>query len=152
MTISWVDLRKKPFKLQNEPIEAPWLMVVEAFEDFDHLQITSEGTWPAYPGLPLECGPDGISASPIAAEQRLIADCRLGALIGKLGGSSAMLDIPSGESSGLGMFALGTNALVKVPSGCFGPLFIGFNVKARPISIANLSVTVRGAKLMPTIA
>jgi hypothetical protein len=75
------------------------------------------------------CGPDGIV--PTTSKSGLLTNGALyGALIGKLGGSSA--DVP--DSSAVGspygtkrVFAIGSHCVISLASGDAGPLFLTMN-------------------------
>lgn len=76
-----------------------------------------------------DCGPDGLATT--TAKSALLSNGALyGALIGKLGGSSA--DIP--DSSAIGspygtrrVFAIGSHCVISVASADAGPLFLTMN-------------------------
>lgn len=149
MPIIWNDLTT--FELAAGDINWPWQLVAEAFDEMDHLKIEAEGSWLPHPGLTETCGPDGAAGFSLKADQLVLETCRLGALIGKLGGSSAGLEAPApaaaADTAAPAAFAIGCTCLVKLPANSHGPLFIGFNTIARPIKITSLKVSVKGSKL-----
>lgn len=154
MTMTWTSLTTKD--IAAGPIAAPWVAVTEPFEDFDHLLIEAEGEWSLFAPSGIACGPDGI-AVPLDTASLVVTACRPGALIGKLGGSSAARNAAAAEAplaEGAATppysptsFAIGTRAIIPVPANCYGPLFIGFNLAAGAIELKSLKLTVKGAKL-----
>lgn len=134
-----------------QPFAAPWLMVIDVFEHVDRLKITAEGEWQPLLGLDVKCGPDGFGGLALADAALIIPGCPVGALIGKFGGSSASLDAtvnPAGGETALpAAFAIGTHCVVPRPKEILGPLFVGFNTRSRPLSIASFSLLVEGATL-----
>ena len=132
----WIDTEAK---LAATSFDAPWLMALDCFEGYTHLRITAGGKWEMLPGLSIQCGPDGRSDIPIASDALLLPSCRPGALIGKIGGSSASLDRPAapgadpvaGEPA---VFAIGSACIVALKDLPLGPLFVGINIEARPLA------------------
>ena len=179
----------KPFKFNLEfpkaggdSLESPWIFVIDTFdkvdpddEAFDHLLIKASGEWAMLPGLDATCGPDGRADVPLASGSRLLSSCQPGALIGKIGGSSASLDEPAsamkpvggaegaegaegtqaGEGGGgadeatgqPGLFAIGKACMVPLLNLPRGPLFIGINISLRPLRVLSLKLEISGAKL-----
>ena len=84
------------------------------------------------PAKGTDCGPDGVTTAP-AKTGMLYAGAQYGALIGKLGGSSA--DIPD-SSSATGpyvnrkVFAIGSCCVISVSNSEGGPLFLTMNDSA----------------------
>jgi hypothetical protein len=154
--INWSDL--PVFEIAGVDVTEPWIMVVETLRDATHLRIKSEGSWATMGGVLAACGPDGHASLRVHPDQLVVADCPVGALIGKIGGSSASLAgsgpqpaAGSGASSTGGMttsgadgrpFALGSLCVVTVPATSVGPFFIGFNSVLRPVQVTRLRVTV----------
>jgi hypothetical protein len=93
-------------------------------------------------------GPDGLPGLTLPEDQLIIKDCRFAALIGKIGGSSAIHFMPKEPAALIAdqPFAVGSVCVLKVPTGTFGPLFLGFNAKARPVRIETLKATIWGAR------
>jgi hypothetical protein len=121
-----------------------WLVAVELVIGVSHLRIRAEGRWEPVPGLLAPCGPDGHSGLQLA---RVIEDCAVGALIGRLGGGSAGYSATADAASGQKPFAVGTYCLVTLPSKFAGPLFIAFNTPLRPIRVERLKLAVDAASL-----
>jgi hypothetical protein len=139
-----IDLRLPP----GTPCEvaAPWLLALERLGIGTHLRITvEEGLWTGMPGLP-PCGPDGLPGLAVPDAALLLADCAPAALIGRIGGSSATLSVgdtpPEGTSKA---FAVGSHGVVKLPDKAVGPLFLGFNLKHRPVRVESLRVRIAWA-------
>ena len=155
-TIKWNPLTDPSFEIRAQQVTTPWLPVVLALRDYTHLQIRVEGSWTQGGGAIGLCGPDGLSGLPLQVDRLLVADCQLGALIGKLGGSSASLSVPpSGNPEGAAppkgtlaegkAFAIGSYCVVSVPSTFVGPLFVSFNGLMRPVQVDRLKISVEGA-------
>ena len=150
MLINWSEL--KVYEKKDEDVRAPWLLVLESFGDATHLKIESEGTWQAAGSVLSDSDPDGLAGLNLPNEHLVVTGCRFGALIGKVGGSSAIHHVPEKSSASPVAdepFALGTFCLLKLPEETFGPLFIGFNTVSRPIKVKTLKVKISGAR--PTI-
>ena len=67
-----------------------------------------------------------------------MADAPPGALIGRIGGSSAGLKAD-------GAFVVGSSCVVAVPAGSIGPLFLSFNITGRPVEVTAIAIEVSGA-------
>jgi hypothetical protein len=156
MTMTWTSIATKD--VPAGVIDAPWIAITDPFEDFDHLLIEAEGEWALFGPPGLACGPDGIAGVPVDAASLVVSACRPGALIGKLGGSSAARNTAAAEAPPAegattpppyspASFAIGTRAIIPVPDTCYGPLFIGFNLAAGAIELKALKLSVKGAKL-----
>jgi hypothetical protein len=149
MAIEWKEL--KTYGISDREVSALWIAVLDTFEGQTHLQITAEGRWTAMGGSLAECGPDGLAGVPLIPERLIVADCPVGALIGKIGGSSAAATtaaaVPANPPSidDGKAFAIGSHCLTSVPEKSIGPLFVGFNCLARPVKVVRLKVVVSGA-------
>ena len=107
-------------------------------------------------GLP-ECGPDGIVGLTFPNERLIVADCAVGALLGRIGGSSATLKAaaPADAKSDAGAakpesdepkpFAIGTHTVIGLPEKGVGPLFVGFNILLRPVQVRALTLTIESS-------
>jgi hypothetical protein len=156
-TVKWNMLTEPPFTRNAEEITSPWMTVVDMLRDYTHLRIKAEGTWSQIGGLIGLCGPDGLPGLPLQIDRLAVADCPVGALIGKLSGSSASLSVPptgnpaaSGGSAPSGMtegkaFAIGSYCVLALPQNFIGPLFVSFNGLTRPMRINDLKITIEGA-------
>jgi hypothetical protein len=147
MVINWSELAV--YTKQGEDVVAPWVMALESVGDATHLKIESEGDWKSTGSVLPACGPDGLASLVLPDTQLVIAGCRFGALIGKLGGSSAIHHTPAQPGAALAAdepFAIGSFCLLKLPQDTFGPLFIGFNAASRPIHVTTMKVKVSGAR------
>lgn len=139
-----------------KPIIKPWLLVVPGMRDYTHLRIQAEGSW-AQPNGPIgACGPDGLASIPAQSNALAVKDCGVGALIGKLGGSSASLTMPPASSGATpappppslaegAAFAIGSHCIVALPPNFMGPLYISFNGLSRPVLVMALEIRVDGA-------
>ena len=151
MAIEWKDF--PVFELTDKEVSEPWLMAVElvTITDSAYIRIKAEGRWRILPGIDLDCEPDGRAGLPLAADALKLGWGSAGCLLGRFGGSSAGLPPQQQEgqaqASPTGIFAIGANCMVAVPADFRGPLFLGFNVAARPVKVESLKVQVAGAKL-----
>ena len=147
MVINWAEL--VVYDEANKDADAPWLMVLESVGDATHLRVQAEGTWNAIGSVLPACGPDGLAGLTLPDNQLVISGCRFCALIGKIGGGSAMHHAPVQPGTSLAAdepFAIGAFCLLKLPPDTFGPLFLGFNKLLQPIHIATRKVRVSGAR------
>lgn len=90
------------------------------------------------------CEPDGLTGQSFPDDRLFVTDCPLGALIGRIGGSSAGLKVPApatdaGETK---PFPVGAYAVVKIPEKTAGPLYLGFNILSRPLRLESLEVEI----------
>lgn len=146
---NWIKL--DTFMAVPPQFEAPWHMLIDVFEHVDRLRITATGEWQPLPGLAIKCGPDGFGGLAVADSALILPGCPVGALIGKFGGSSASLDATAapagGEAGSPAAFAIGAHCVVARPKDVLGPLFLGFNTRARPLTIDDFTVQVEGTTL-----
>ena len=155
----WTELGK--FTLGTGAVDALWLLALETVTGHTHLRFSATGSWTFLPGSGLSCGPDGGAGLSLAPAAFLVSDCLPGCLIGRLGGSSAsILGAPpsiAAQSTAettqapapapAGLFPIGSECLYKVPDGVHGPLFVGFNVRSRPITVQALELKIGGGTL-----
>ncbi len=140
---NWNDLAPDTPAIENAEIAGRWVPVLEALPGGLHLRITASGLWAALGGMLPDCGPDGLSGLPFESAQLIIADCPVGALIGKFGGSSATHKAAAPEATALAEdvpFAIGSYCVVKVPEIAPGALLIGFNIVYRPVKVTRLAL------------
>lgn len=99
-----------------------WTLAVEYVGDKQLLKIEAAdsppGRWGYAPGD--YCGPDGDPASRASVPGRIMEAAPLGALIGKVGGSTAGHDPAS-------VFLVGSFCLLRLADGQEGPLFLTIN-------------------------
>jgi hypothetical protein len=153
MSIDWTALTDPAFQAQAGPFEPLWLAVCHDFRGATHLRVTAGGEWSS--PAPTVWGPDGDLASLGGGATLILAGAPLGALIGKVGGSSASLgpapppptaSQPPAPTLGQDQaFLIGGTCVFALPVGARGPLFIGFNTIRRPLDIRTLTVLVEGA-------
>jgi hypothetical protein len=135
--VTWTAIPSQ--RVQPGSVIVPWVQVVDGIGNATHLQIIARGQWTALPGLLAPCGPDGLAGLILPADRVVLADAPPGALIGRLGGSSASLKAD-------GAFVIGSSCVVKVPDAGIGPLFISFNITARPVLVSvAIELQVSGA-------
>jgi hypothetical protein len=131
----------------RQDILAPWVMVMEDLSGTtSYLKLQVSGRWTPLAGLP-ECGPDGLAGQPFPEDRLILPDCPVGALIGRIGGSSASVRAmtPATDAGESKPFPIGSYALLKLPEKVVGPLFLGFNILLRPIQLENLEIEIAGA-------
>ena len=162
MNIQWSELIG--VGIRDDDLVAPWLMVLESLDDSTHLKIEAEGDWKVEASVAPSCGPDGLPGFTLPGDQLVMAGCRYGALIGKIGGSSAAHRAPAqaaaaaGAAPGAGQgagavavgepFAIGAFCLHKLPGEPSGPLFIGFNTLWRPIGVKAMRLRIFGGRVL----
>jgi len=166
MAIQWTDVKLDRSVPAGE-FKPLWALVLEAVPDWKRLRLEADGEWTflldgtyAY-----SCGPDGAAGLSPASAVPILRNCPPGCLLGRFGGSSAEIGAATAQggetgttggdgetetapaSTGSVAFPIGRDCLYKVPEGVFGPLFIGFNLVSRPVTIEKLTLTVKGANL-----
>lgn len=153
-TLNWRALTEPAFTVTDRVLQVPWLYVVETGRDYTHLRINCEGLWARATDAMASCGPEGLAEIPAQKDSLQVSDCPLGALIGKLGGSSASLSVPTAPPvSGAATntisegkaFAIGSYCMIPLPTNFIGPLFVSFNGFTRPVVVTKLSITVEAA-------
>ncbi len=143
-SLTWTTL--KTFTLPQQAVAVPWLMALENFGRVtNYLKLTAKGQWTPMSGF-AACGPDGLTGQTFPEDRLLVTDCPVGALIGRIGGSSASLKTPNPVvEAGEGKpFPVGSFTILKLPDKAVGPLFLGFNVLFRPVDLTSLEVTIEG--------
>ena len=139
------------FQRPDGPVEEPWMTALQDLPPgLTHLKLiaTAASSWTPLAGM-RACAADGVLTSAVPDDRLILTDCAPGALIGRIGGSSASLkvatapDAASGESK---PFAVGRYAVVKLPANAIGPLFLGFNILFRPIRLNALEVEISGGQ------
>jgi hypothetical protein len=144
MDLSWTPI--VTFSPQAQPVTVAWLMACETFGPATtHLKLTSDGGWTPLIGLP-QCGPDGLVGQLFPEDRLVLTDCSVGALIGRIGGSSATLKAlaPATDSGEGKPFPIGRYTIIKLPDKGVGPLFIGFNIMSRPVDLNLLKLDIAG--------
>lgn len=147
MLIKWTELTT--YTRTDEDLTSPWHMALESFSDATHLKLECQGKWKATQSVLPDLGPDGLAEFQLPDDLLVLASCRFGALIGKLGGSSADHRVPQSDAESLTAgepFAIGSFCIVRIPDEMPGPLFVGFNALAQPIHVDELSVKISGAR------
>jgi hypothetical protein len=151
--IVWDETPLKTFSLgkANEEITAAWLTALEELDgEKTHLKfVTTKGSWAPMKGLP-PCDADGSVGQSFPDTSLIVADCAVGALIGRVGGGSASLKAVAAATDGgeTKPFAIGKFAIIKIPANAFGPVFVGFNVLTRPVVLAaDGEIQIFGGKL-----
>lgn len=145
--ISWNIIKQVSFP----PGEVlwPWSVAVESLSDLTHLTIKASGSWEDCVGQFKPFSPDGHTGISIQADRLILPDAAVGALLGKLGGSSASLLLPAAGTPSIESrpFPIGSYCRIALPTASFGPLFVGFNWIVRPLRIITLEVEISGASI-----
>jgi hypothetical protein len=144
LTLNWSEIKKINQPAQD--VVAAWLVALEELDPaVKFLRFTAIGKWTAMPGLSA-CGPDGLIGQSIPEDRLILSDCSVGALIGRIGGSSATLKGPATPAEGgeTKPFPIGCHAVVKLPENTTGPIFFGFNILVRPLKLESLELTILG--------
>lgn len=107
-----------------------WLRVVDLLPAKRLIRIVASGSWSDLRGG-TAVGPDGYLDLSLTAEHLIYADAPLGALIGKIGGSTAdkvAVDKTAGDKKieGITLFPIGTYCVVA-PIDKAAPLFVAVN-------------------------
>lgn len=131
--------------LHGAAVDDLWFVAAEVIRDCTYIRIVAEGEWNTpWTAAAGTCGPNGQVGAEVPANQLLTADCLVGAIVGRLGGSSAgyaagATDIEKGKP-----FPIGAYCVMPVSKGIW-PLFVGFNTVKRPIQVTRLTLTIEGA-------
>lgn len=146
--IAWSNIAT--IEKTDEFVEAPWLTVLDDFGDVSHLQIKAEGLWRVWDNQ-LSSGPDGVAGLTLKDDRLVVTDCPVGALLGRIGGSSASITAATAATDfEMKPFPIGTQCAIMLPAkGAYGSLLVGFNIVGRPVNIVRLKLTVAGVKLPP---
>jgi len=80
----------------------------------------------------------------LPGDRIVLAEAPPAALIGRIGVSSA-----NPKTDADNAFAIGRGCVIPVPTGSIGPLYVSFNVTARPVWLQTLNVKISVAT--PTI-
>jgi hypothetical protein len=108
-------------------------------------------------GLP-ECGPDGLVGQTFPADRLFVSDCAVGALLGRIGGSSASLKGGAAPASQGGEskpdpaaakaddgpsnpFPVGSHTVIKLPADAIGPSTTAQCVRAKRAVLNRVSAT-----------
>jgi hypothetical protein len=129
------------FEQANLALGASWLKVLETFGDATHLRLEATGEWQVLGGDIAPCGPDGHLDLSLPQDRLIVPAAPPGALIGKIGGSSASRTDGS-------VFTIGSLCVVAVPDKAVGPLFISVNGAVyRPGgNLTQLRLRISGAR------
>ncbi|MDI7863347.1 hypothetical protein MRS76_15425 [Rhizobiaceae bacterium n13] len=151
MALTWKQLTtyELPSKQPNDlSFHEPWRLVCESIEDATDLKIAVTGEWKVKGNDVLKCGPNGLLGFTLAESELVLKGCPFGALLGKIGGSSAFHKESTTTSAADQLFAIGAYCTLKLPEETTGPLFIGFNALARPIEILQMKIVVSSGRIV----
>jgi hypothetical protein len=129
------------FDKKNQPLDAAWVKVLEAFGDATYLRLEATGQWQVLGDAISPCGPDGHPELSFCQERLIVKTAPPGSLIGKFGGSS----VDRGSEN---VFSIGSFCIVALPDKVVGPLFVGVNgALSRPgVSLSQLRLVIAGAR------
>jgi hypothetical protein len=124
-------------KGDNLELKAAWYRVVEHVAAGKLLKFDAKGEWAFFPGFAQKCGPDGFLGLPIPDARLMLPNAPVGALIGKIGGSTA--DQKDGT-----LFSIGSFSIFAVPEKAGGPVYFGLNaIPGAPIlKLEKIDLTV----------
>ena len=144
VTAKWTELKPvlEIAPQQPESRREPWLIALDQMPDGTHLKIRAEGEWSMGDGQYASCGPDGLPGLAIPTDRLLAADAPFGALLGRIGGSTATLMAATVSPGETKPFAVGSACIIAIPDKAVGPLLVGFNGLLRPVQLKRLKVTV----------
>lgn len=136
MLDEWKLIRQ--WDLGGDPLDFPWHFVLDLTPDWTALRFRAEGRWTCF-GRSDPCGPDGYPELKLDGGRLVDATSPAGALIGKLGGSSAA--------------RLADDVVFPIGSQCIKPLvktrtilFIGLNGVglAANLTMVGLKLDIKG--------
>jgi len=137
--LSWTPLTDvRP--IAAGPFRMPWHRVTDVIRGPTHLLIAATGSWTAIPEVLAACDPNGFAGLSLPPDRVVLPDAPPGALIGRLGGSSASLKAD-------GAFPIGLDCVAQLPPNSVGLLFVSFNIVARPVDVASFTIEVSTATI-----
>src|SRR5437879_557338 len=116
-----------------------WTLVHTYLDRCLRLKLEARGQWTYSANLKDLCGPDGDLASGLDASRCLIPKAPVGALIGKLGGSTGGLD--DGYLFVVGSYCILEPGRAAVPK--TGPLYLAINDRPDGLADNNGALKVR---------
>jgi len=137
--LSWSPLAAV-LPISSGAFRSPWHCVTDVIRGPTHLRIAATGNWWAMPDVLAACGPNGFTGLAFPADRVVLPDAPPGALIGRIGGSSASLKVD-------GAFPIGIDCVVQLPTNSVGPLFVSFNIVARPVFVGSFTIQVSTATI-----
>jgi len=131
MTPTWIKISDA--KIAPRP-SRPWIKVLDYVAANTRLKIEAKGTWQYGTWV---FGPEGSADPILTASACLSTTAPVGALLGKIGGSTSGRD----EAK---IYTLGDWGLIETDDKTAGPLFLAVNVPAgtAPVSADELSVEI----------
>lgn len=108
------------------------------------VEVAVNATWTP-DGFTAPCGADGDSSGSIQRDNLMVPNAPLGALIGRIGGSTA--DQTADVNRNMLLFSVGRFCVLQIPDTAKGSLFLGVNDRAVCMSRVQgqLSVTISEA-------
>jgi hypothetical protein len=131
-SMGWTELT--PIDVNAKPA-GTWTWAYEWIEGPALIKFEATGTWQYSQASPA-CSPDGDLNSLISARYGLMADAPVGALVAKVGGSTA------GAKDGK-VYLVGSKAVVPLDQSTSGPLFLSINDDLTGMSDNSGAVNVR---------
>lgn len=122
LKMSWHQVtQQEKVQVPAKPAEGGlWTMVCEYVTGPVLLKFNATGSWKFDPDEGGACGPDGSFDTHIAPKDCVNKDAPVGALIGKIGNSTA-------NAEGLKVFVVGSFCVLRVSAAESGPLFLTIN-------------------------
>jgi hypothetical protein len=115
---NWQSIAEHPFSVPAKP-QGLWTKVCDYIEGPVKLKVEAKGEWEC---SKKRCGPDGAPQEGLIADA-LVPSAPVGALVGKIGGSSA--DKP--DVAKAFVFSVGTYSVVTLDEKVKGALFLTMN-------------------------
>lgn len=121
----------KQWKLALDYVTAGKVMMLEVVVEPGRPQQPVPGTWTPH-DFRAACSPDGDFAGTLRGEESksgapLVASAPIGALIARIGGSTADQNLDTGATPSRIGFSVGRKCVFSVPTAPTGSLFLGVN-------------------------
>jgi len=139
---NWQNLTRVAIRANPDGL---WTKVADFVAGPRKLRFTATGSWNLAQGRP--CGPDGSRAAG-SPERAFLPAAPLGALIAKLGGSSADAPPPSAPGAAAPpscsylMFAVGSFCTLEIQAASKGPLFATMNDQLAGFDLHSGEITL----------
>jgi hypothetical protein len=129
----------KGLRIPAQP-SASWTLAIDHVAGPALLKIEAEGKWRFADRSDAGCGPDGVATSHLPGDRCLVAAAPVGALVGKLGGSTVAND-------GVLHFPVGRHCVIELTATQRGPLYLTINDFPGGFDDNGGEVTVRVERL-----
>jgi hypothetical protein len=141
----WITLTA--FSVNNASVHGLWLPVTDLLPAKRLIKLQASGNWACFGRAVPTCGPEGYLDYGVPPDQLMVADSPTGALIGKIGGSTA------GRSKDGTLFPIGTLCVLS-PLEKAVPLFVAVNGGGRggAYEFADLRIDIFHAEAVASTA